>query len=178
MMSLRTRVYDSMTNAEMESYLEKNDVIFLPVGTAEMHGSMPLGCEHVLPLALATKMAEMTDGLVLSGLVYFYPGATAVARGTIQVSPSVGAAYLKQICGSLFRQGFRRQILLSYHGLAEVTLVPLVREFFEETKCLIVYMRPRYLRESRDVLGRVQQDGLGRLQSLGPTGGDPMRSRA
>ena len=84
---LRTRVYDSMTNAEVTGYLERNDVVFLPVGTAEMHGSMPLGCEHVLPLALATRMAELADGLVLPGLVYFYPGATAVGRGTIQVSP-------------------------------------------------------------------------------------------
>src|SRR5262249_54110611 len=125
-MNLRTRVYDSMTNAEVTRYLEQNDVVFLPVGTAEMHGSMPLGCEYVLPLAIAMRMAELADGLVLPGLVYFYPGATAVGRGTIQVSPSVGAAYLKEICRSLLRQGFRRQVLLSYHGPAEVTLVPVV----------------------------------------------------
>ncbi len=138
--NLRTRVYDSMTNAEVTAYLERNDVIFLPVGTAEMHGSMPLGCEHALPLAIATRMAELADGLVLPGLVYFYPGATAVGRGTIQVSPTIGAAYLKEVCRSLLRQGFRRQILLSFHGPAEVTLAPVVREFFDETKCSIVYM--------------------------------------
>lgn len=46
LMNLRTRVYDSMTNAEVTSYLARNDVVFLPVGTAEMHGSMPLGCDN------------------------------------------------------------------------------------------------------------------------------------
>jgi creatinine amidohydrolase len=139
-MKMRTRLYDSMTNAEVTDYLARGDVVFLPVGTAEMHGSMPLACEHVLPLAIALRMAELADGLVLPGLVYFYPGATAVARGTIQVSPSVGAAYLKEICRSLLRQGFRRQVLLSFHGPAEVTLMPVVREFFDETRCSIVYL--------------------------------------
>jgi len=139
-MSMRTRFLDSMTNAEVTDYLARNDIIFLPVGTIEMHGEMPLGCEHVLPLAVASRLAEAVDGLVLPGLVYFYPGATAVGRGTIQISPGEGAAYLKAICRSLLRQGFRRQILLSYHGPAYTTVAPMVREFFDETKCPIVYI--------------------------------------
>ena len=77
---MRTRFLDSLTNAEVTAYLERNDLIFLPVGTVEMHGEMPLGCEHVLPLAFAQRMAEETDGLVLPHLVYFYPGATAMER--------------------------------------------------------------------------------------------------
>ena len=137
---MRTRFYDSLTNREIEAYLGRNDAIFLPVGTNEIHGEMPVGCEHVLPLAIAWKMAEATDALVLPHLAYFYPGATAMGRGTIQVSPGEGAAYLKAICRSLLRQGFRRQVLLSYHGPAYATVAPMVREFFDETKCPIVYI--------------------------------------
>jgi creatinine amidohydrolase len=137
---LRTRFYDSLRNREIESYLARRDVIFLPVGTMEMHGEMPVGCEHVLPLAVAFGMAEAADGLVLPGLHYFYPGATAIGRGTVQITPTAGAAYLRAICGSLLRQGFRRQVLLSAHGPAEVTIAPMVREFFDETKCSILYV--------------------------------------
>ena len=137
---MRTRYFDSLTNAEVTAYLEQNDVIFLPVGTVEMHGEMPLGCEHVLPLAFAQRMAEEADGLVLPGLVYFYPGATAIGRGTVVVSPSAGAAYLREVCLSLLRQGFRRQVLLSAHGPAHTTLSCVVREFFEETRCPIAYL--------------------------------------
>jgi creatinine amidohydrolase len=137
---VRTRLFDSLTNREVEEYLDRSDIMFLPVGTVEMHGEMPVGCEHILPLAFALKMAEEVDGLVLPGLHYFYPGATAIGHGTIQVSPSIGAAYLKAICGSLLRQGFRRQVLVSAHGPAYVTAAPVAREFFDETKCPLVYL--------------------------------------
>jgi hypothetical protein len=42
---MRTRMYDSMTNAEFTGYLARRDVIFIPVSTVEMHGSMPLAYE-------------------------------------------------------------------------------------------------------------------------------------
>jgi creatinine amidohydrolase len=143
---MRTRLYDSLRNREIEEYLGRNDIVFLPVGTIEMHGEMPVGCEHVLPLAMALLMAEEVDGLVLPHLPYFYAGATAIGRGTLQVPPSAGGAYLRVICRSLLKQGFRRQILLSTHGPAYTMLTPLVREFFDETKCPILYidMEPYY----------------------------------
>jgi len=137
---MRTRFFDALTNREIEEYLGRSDIIFLPLGTAEMHGEMPVGCEHVLPIAFCLKMAAEVDGLVLPGLHYFYPGATAIGKGSIQVSPSVGAAYLKAICHSLLRQGFRRQVLVSAHGPAYVTAAPVAREFFDETKCPLVYV--------------------------------------
>jgi creatinine amidohydrolase len=58
----------------------------------------------------------------------------------VYVSPSAGTAYLKEVCRSLLRQGFRRQLLLTAHGPAPVTVMPAVREFFDETKCPIVYL--------------------------------------
>ena len=137
---MRTRVFDAMTNEEVTAYLRHNDLIFLPVGTVEMHGEMPLGCEHVLPRAFATRMAELADGLVLPHLAYFYPGATAIGRGTIAISPSEGAAYLKAVCRSLCRQGFRRQVLLSAHGPAHMTISHAAREVFEETRCAVIYL--------------------------------------
>ena len=137
---MRTRYFDALRNREIEEYLTRSDIVFLPVGTMEMHGEMPVGCEHVLPLAFALKMAEQVDGLVLPGLHYFYPGATATGRGTIQITPSAGAAYLRAICGSLLRQGFRRQVLLSAARARLHTIAPMVREFFDETKCSILYV--------------------------------------
>jgi creatinine amidohydrolase len=137
---MRTRYYDALTNDEIVTYLRRSDVIFLPVGAVEMHGEMPVGCEHVLPLAFALQMAEAADGLVLPHLAYFFAGATAIGKGTITVRPRVGGAYLMEVCRSLLRQGFRRQVLLSAHGPAGVTVSLVVREFFEKTKCPIGYV--------------------------------------
>lgn len=139
-MELRTRILPKMLNSEVEAYLEENDIIIVPVGTVEMHGGLPLDSETVLGEAFALRMAESCDGLVLTGLPYFYAGATASGRGTVQVSIRQGIDYLGAIARSLLRQGFRRQIYLSFHGPAHMTCCPMVRDFFDETGVPILYM--------------------------------------
>ena len=96
-----------MLNDEVEEYLTRNDIVIVPVGTVEMHGGFPLDSETVVSEAFALKMAEACDGLVLTGLPYFYAGATASGRGTVQVSIQEGIRYLTGIAESLLRQGFK-----------------------------------------------------------------------
>jgi creatinine amidohydrolase len=137
---MRTRLLTSLTNTEIEQYLKRNDVIFIPIGNVEPHGGMPIDCEYVGPLAIAMKAAEEVDGLVLPGLAYFFPDATVVGRGAVHVTPSEGTAFLKPIAKSLLRQGFRRQIYLSGHAPSFQTISPLVREIFDETHVPILYL--------------------------------------
>lgn len=139
-MELRSRFLPKLLNSEVEAYLEEKDIIIVPVGTVEMHGGLPLDCETVISEAVALKMAEACDGLVLSGLPYFYAGATASGRGTTQVSVRQGIDYLGAIARSLLRQGFQRQIYISLHGPAHMTCSPMVRDFFDETGVPILYM--------------------------------------
>ena len=139
-MELRTRILPKMINSEVESYLEHNDIIIVPVGTVEMHGGLPLDSETVISEAYALRMAESCDGLVLTGLPYFYAGATASGRGTVQVSIRQGIDYLGAVARSLLRQGFKRQIYISFHGPAHMTCSPMVRDFFDETGVPILYM--------------------------------------
>jgi len=137
---MRTRFLTKMTNAEVEEYLERNDIIFIAIGTVETHGDFPLDVEATLPEAFALKMAEKVDGLVLGSLPYFFCGATTVGKGTVQMSVASGAEYLKQISYSLFNQGFRRQVYLSLHGPAFLTAGTVVVDFFDETKVPISYI--------------------------------------
>ncbi len=139
-MELRTRILPKLLNSEVEEYLEGNDIIIVPVGTVEMHGGFPLDSETVISEAYALRMAEACDGLVLTGLPYFYAGATASGRGTVQVSIRQGIDYLSAIAHSLLRQGFKRQVYISFHGPAHMTCSPMVRDFFDETGVPILYM--------------------------------------
>lgn len=195
---MRTRNLASLTNTEIEEYLKRNDVIFIPVGNVEVHGGFPTDCEYVGPLAFAQKMAEETDGLVFPYLAYFFPGGTVVGKGTVYVTPSEGLAYIKAIAHSLLRQGFRRQIYLTAHGPSPQTLSPLVREFFDETKDPILYIElgtlmrkagadfNKVLFGAYSVVGRLDDiplnvtqvmpehpadPGLNKLQALGPGSG-------
>ena len=139
-MEMRTRILGKMLNTEVQEYLSRNDIIIVPVGTTEMHGGFPLDCETVISEAYALKMAEACDGLVLTGLPYFYAGATASGRGTVQVSVRQGIDYLGAIARSLLRLGFKRQVYISFHGPAHMTICPMVRDFYDETGVPILYM--------------------------------------
>lgn len=137
---MRTRILGKMLNSEVQEYLKHGDTIIVGVGTTEMHGGLPLDCEAVLSEAFALKMAESCDGLCLTGLPYFYAGATASGRGTVQVSVREGIDYLGAIARNLLRIGFKRQIYLSFHGPAHMTICPMVRDFYDETGVPILYM--------------------------------------
>ena len=137
---MRTRIFGKMLNSEAQDYLQRNEIIIVPVGTTEMHGGFPLDCETVISEAYALKMAESCDGLVLTGLPYFYAGATASGRGTVQVSIRQGIDYLGAIARSLLRLGFKRQVYLSFHGPAHMTICPMIRDFYDETGVPILYM--------------------------------------
>jgi len=137
---MRTRILGKMLNSEVQEYLQRNDIIIIPVGTTEMHGGFPLDCETVISEAFCLKMAESCDGLVLTGLPYFYAGATASGRGTVQVTVRQGIDYLGAIARSLLRLGFKRQVYLSFHGPAHMTICPMIRDFYDETGVPALYM--------------------------------------
>jgi len=138
---LRSRYFTSLTNVEVEKYLQYNDLIFIPLGNVQAHGVLPVDCEYVAAEALALKMAEETNALVFSYLQFTYPGDGIVGRGTVHVSPSEGLAYLKPLARSLLRQGFKRQIYVTVgNDAAPETVSPLVLEFFYETKAPALYI--------------------------------------
>lgn len=137
---MRTRILGKLLNSEVQDYLQRNDIIIVPVGTTEMHGGFPLDCETVISEAYALKMAEACDGLILTGLHYFYAGATASGRGTVQVSIRQGIDYLGALARNLLRLGFKRQVYVSFHGPAHMTICPMIRDFYDETGVPALYL--------------------------------------
>jgi len=142
---MRTRYFTSLSNIEVEQYLKRNDVIFVPVGTSESFGVMPNDMEYTMAEAYALKMAEEADGLLLPHIIYLYPGVTVTGPGSVYVPEEMSWAYLKSIAHSLLRQGFRHQIWLSAHGPSDQFVAGMVRQFFEETKDPILYIHIPYL---------------------------------
>lgn len=137
---MRTRLLSKCTNQEVEDYLDRNDIVFIAVGSVEMHGGMPLDCEAVLSEAIALRLAEKVDGLVLGNLGYLYAGATVSGRGTVQVSVRESIDYLYEISRSLYRQGFRRQVYTSLHGPSHVFVSPVIRDFFDAFQTPMLYI--------------------------------------
>jgi creatinine amidohydrolase len=130
--AMRTRLLTSLTGYEVDEYIKRNDVIFVPVGPTEINGGNPTDVEYVIPLAYAMKLAEKGDGLVLPYLAYFYPGGTTTSHATVYMSTSETLPFLKGLTRSLIRQGFRRIVFLTSHGPSGNTMFPLLREIYDE----------------------------------------------
>ena len=144
---MRSRLMTTLTGWEVEEYLKRNDVIFVPVGPVEQNGGNPTDVEYVIPLAYAQELAEKSDGLVMPYLAYFYPGGTTTSRGTVYVSTSDSLPYLKALTRSLIRQGFRRIVFLTSHGPSQQTMLPLVREIFDEEHVPVLWMGTDMVRQ-------------------------------
>lgn len=138
--AMRSRLLTTLTGYEVSEYLKRNDTIFVPVGPTEVNGGNPTDVEYVIPLAYAMKLAEKSDGLVFPYLAYFYPGGTTTSPATVYVSTSDSLPYLKALTRSLLRQGFRRIVFLTSHGPSGNTLLPLVRETFDEAHVPVLWM--------------------------------------
>jgi creatinine amidohydrolase len=137
---MRSRLLTSLTGYEVSEYLKRNDTIFVPVGPTEVNGGNPTDVEYVIPLAYALKLAEKSDGLILPYLAYFYPGGTTTSPATVYVSTSESLPYLKALARSLIRQGFRRIVFLTAHGPSGNTMLPLVRETFDELHVPVLWI--------------------------------------
>lgn len=138
---LHTRDLTRLSQVQVGDFLKRSDIIFVPVGAVETNGIQPSGRDYVAPLAYCMAMAEETGGLYMPGLVWSFPGTTAVASATVNNTPTEGTQFLKSLAYSLLRQGFRRQVYVSSsHGPAPLTGGTLAREFFEETRVPILYI--------------------------------------
>jgi creatinine amidohydrolase len=138
---LHSRDLTRLSQVQVGAYLERSDIIFVPVGAVETNGILPSGRDYVWPLAYAMTMADETDALYAPGLQWSYPGTTVIAPATMYMSPHEGAAHLKTLAKTLLRQGFRRQVYLSMsHGPAALTVGTMIREFFDETHVPLLYI--------------------------------------
>lgn len=137
---MRSRSYIDLCNYEIERYLERNDIIIIPVGTVENHAELPVDCEGVAAEGWARIIAEKIDALVLPNVTYFNPGGTQSCRGTVHMSMPESYRYCLELAKSLLNQGFKRQIWMPAHAPSEDFLMPMIRQLFDDTKQSMLYL--------------------------------------
>ncbi len=138
---LHTRDLTRLSQVQIADQLKRSDVIFIPVGAVESNEILPSDRNYVLPLGMAMAMAEDADALYMPGLIWSYPGTSVVASAGIRMTPTEGTAFLRTLSESLLKQGFRRQVYVSFgQGPAPLTVGTLVREFYDERHVPLLYI--------------------------------------
>lgn len=114
---------------QLEDYLARDDRIVLPLGSTEQHGYLSLETDNILAERVSVEAAEPLGVPVLPVLPY---GLTAMFASAYPGSPTLRvetyAAVLKELVDSLYRQGFRRFLIVNGHG-GNTPAGPIAREW-------------------------------------------------
>lgn len=110
--------FQNMTGKQVAERLEKNDILLIPVGSTENHGS---GAPYGEDTFLVTRMAEtiaLETGCTVAQPIWYgsHPAMHLGMPGTVVIPEDVFVAYLRAIIAGFWNTGFRKQILINGHG--------------------------------------------------------------
>lgn len=138
---MRSRFLAELTTPQVQEYLKNGDLALLPVGCVEMHGPhQPVGTDTYIAKAIALRLAEEADGVVLPEVQYTWAGATDGFAGTISVPPELVMQLVEAICRRAVKMGFRRIALVNVHGPGQMVLGITMRRFFEKHGVPLLYI--------------------------------------
>ncbi len=117
---------ESVYMAEMDAFtyrekLEKNPVVFVPVGSLEQHGAhMAMGVDEFLTKAMAGATAEAIGGICAEPIVYGYKsqqrsGGGFHLTGTTSLDASTLIAIVRDIARNLVEDGARKIVFMNGH---------------------------------------------------------------
>jgi creatinine amidohydrolase len=112
--------FADLSMEEVKDAVEAGNVIILPIGSVEEHGShLPLCTDSIQPEYVALEAAKKTDSLVAPPLKYGVCNTTRDFPGTISISFRSLYGITREIMEEFVRNGFRRFLILSGHADAE-----------------------------------------------------------
>jgi creatinine amidohydrolase len=109
------RLWDR-TWMQIGEYLEKDDRVVVPLGSTEEHAYLSVGTDAILCENGAVEAARTEGVPVLPVLPFGLTPTFSGYPGTITLRLATYGALLNDILDALYRQGFRRIVLLSGHG--------------------------------------------------------------
>ncbi len=102
---------------QLEEYLERDDRIVLPLGSTEQHAYLSLETDNMLAERVSAEAAEPIGVPVLPVLPYgLTPYFAAAYPGSPTLRLETFIAVIGDLLDSLYRQGFRRFLLVNGHG--------------------------------------------------------------
>ncbi len=128
-----------MTRPEVEELLTRTDMVIIPVGALEQHGThLPIGTDHLNGVEQAKRIAYRTDVLVAPILL---PGQSPYHMGfagTVTLPSTLIQEVYVEAAKSLIRHGFKRFLMLNAHGGNRAITTFIVDRINQETAGIAV----------------------------------------
>ncbi len=94
----------------------KCDLVFLPVGTIEAHGSAAIGTDNIIPLSISEYLAERFNAIMAPCVHYGITKSLYGYAGSINIRPEVFTPYILDILHSFADKKFKRCVIVNGHG--------------------------------------------------------------
>ncbi|MGB5105287.1 MAG: creatininase family protein [Candidatus Zixiibacteriota bacterium] len=95
---------------------EKCDLVFLPVGTIEAHGSAAIGTDNIIPLSISEYLAERFNAIMAPCVNYGITRSLYGYAGSLTIRPVIFTGYILDILHSLSDKKFKRCVIVNGHG--------------------------------------------------------------
>ena len=106
-----------MTSPEVAAFLEKSDLVIIPVASQEQHGNhLPIGTDFINGVERCKLIAQERDVLVAPVLMIGQSPYHMGFPGTITLSADLIIDVHLEAVESLIHHGFRRFIIMNAHG--------------------------------------------------------------
>jgi creatinine amidohydrolase len=106
-----------MTWVEVQTYLEVNDMVIIPLGSIEQHGRhLPTGTDYFSAIELSKKISAKADVIVAPVLLVGYSKYHSGFPGTLSISPETMEKVVFECVESLIKHGFKRFMFFNAHG--------------------------------------------------------------
>jgi len=110
-----------ITWEDFQSFVKRDGVVVIPVGSTEQHGlHLPLGVDALIGYELARKLAEKSDIVIAPQIAWGYkpqPGSSGGTDfpGTCSLDGATLTALVRDFVRELIRHGVRKVIILDGH---------------------------------------------------------------
>ncbi|RLE92166.1 MAG: hypothetical protein DRN04_11050 [Thermoprotei archaeon] len=125
--------WEELTSKDIGAVDKETTVVIVPIGSIEVHGPhLPLGTDTMIIYYIALKAAEKEGAIVLPPLYYAYVPENRHFPGTISLKSETFMKLLEDIVEEVYRQGFKKILILNGHGGNKRVLRLFVRKMLEK----------------------------------------------
>lgn len=154
------------TWSDIESYLQRDDRILLPIGSTEQHGRFaPLGTDTYVAITLAEDVSAELGVLVAPPLWYGWSPHHLVQPGTVSVRAEVLLELLFDMIESLAKHGFKKFVTINGHRIVNISWMQIAAERAQrKLDVKVVLFDPAYM--SKEIADELHFGPIGHADEL------------
>ena len=152
-------IWENLRCDEFLAAVEKsNGVCAIPIGCVEAHGiHLPLGCDTIKAREFCIRAAEIEPVTVFPAMYFGEKSGAGEFPGTIILPTPLIVELLEACCKEIYRNGFKKIVLVSSHGGNRDMLNFFNRDMLEKQPEILIYHYYQTMATPDKVLADLEQ---------------------